>query len=174
MAENEESCCIFGRMYCELKFKLPQYDSYVNKLNEMISFLRTSLSWLCVLMVLLTGPLQAHGLVLCIEGDGTKNIEFKVGEDECSCPLVHSNDGNSSVRFEQGEECGCTDVELLSAEQVYKQSTVEKLQQVSLDFVPVLVNFFTAPSVPSYTPQLFDIDVPSSSSYISRSVILLI
>jgi hypothetical protein len=141
----------------------------------MISFIRTSLSWLCVLAVLIIGPIQAHGLVLCIEKNGTQNIEFKTGEGDCtSCPTSKHGQPETSSEMLGGEECGCTDVQLLSAEQAYKEKAELKAPHMTAVVISIVSTFFSQALVPTAPKNFFSVSLHSGSSYHARTVVLLI
>jgi hypothetical protein len=126
------------------------------------------------MMALAVGPLQAHGLVLCVEKDGTQNLEFKNSEAECdSCPQPGSDGTNRMSEDAHGDDCGCTDVQAVTDEQTYKQISVLESAPLTLFLEAILPKIVFTIASKSSKPFLHAKTLPGIQR-LSRTVILLI
>lgn len=127
-------------------------------------------SWICILLVLVAGPMQAHGLVLCsgcVDGSG---IEFSEPDGSCSsCPHEDSNKHEDRT---SNHDCTCIDQPLPSHELILQHGKIhlEKIY-VALPILQSVLQVISE-SHPSQIPDY--LDYPPGSITLKRSVVLLI
>lgn len=141
----------------------------------MLKFSRKTCSWICVFLVLIVGPIQAYGLVLCSGCEDGPVIEFSEPDGTCSsCPDEDPSAPDSHSTLAYLNTCGCIDQPLTPSDFAIQQSK-DHFQQIHIGFYPP--NVFLKPVVQetSLLKPLFPFSAPPPGSLaLARSVVLLV
>lgn len=128
--------------------------------------------WVCVLLVLIAGPMQAYALVLCDGCEGEPGIKFSKPDGSCaSCPLEDLI-GPKGDSLNHG--CACVDQPLPSHELAIQQLKY-RVEMASL-VLPIFCNPLQFALKSSFIVAASHSDYPlrESSLTFRKSVVLLI
>lgn len=146
---------------------------------NMLAAFRKITAWFFIFIILLLGPIKAHGLVLCIGCEDKVAIDVAKPDGSCSsCPEHQQSkfpDTDTTPLTDQNNVCQCVDTPLASKEVLSQQ--VKNHYTPQLEIISYLTNYFFHPLIQTsqFVASPF---ISDSSSYnalvLKKSTVLLI